>query len=134
MQMRLPEKFSIPYILQPNGSLDPYLMKKNRWIKKIYLRILGNYIINNASAIIFTSEEERRQAVLDNLEVTKHVVPVGLEWSKYENLPTLGKFRNLYPDHPMNKIMAMMKINHGDRLDYLVSMSSGASMLNDYAL
>ncbi len=40
---------------------------------------------------------------------------------------------NLYPDHPMNKIMAMMNINHGDRLDYIVSMSSGASMLNDYA-
>jgi len=40
---------------------------------------------------------------------------------------------NLYPDHPMNKIMAMMDINHGDRLDYLVSMSSGAAMLNDYA-
>jgi len=40
---------------------------------------------------------------------------------------------NLYPDHPMNKIMAMMDINHGDRLDYLVSVSSGAAMLNDYA-
>ena len=40
---------------------------------------------------------------------------------------------NLYPDHPMNKIMAMMDINHGDRLDSLVSMSSGAAMLNDYA-
>lgn len=40
---------------------------------------------------------------------------------------------NLYPDHPMNKIMAMMNINHGDRLDYIISMSSGASMLNDYA-
>ncbi len=40
---------------------------------------------------------------------------------------------NLYPDHPMNKIMAYMDINHGDRLDYIVSMSSSATMLNDYA-
>ncbi|MCK5703125.1 MAG: Gfo/Idh/MocA family oxidoreductase [Cyclobacteriaceae bacterium] len=40
---------------------------------------------------------------------------------------------NLYPDHPMNKIMAMMNINHGDRLDYIVSVSSGATMLNEYA-
>ena len=39
---------------------------------------------------------------------------------------------NLYPDHPMNRIMAMMDINHGDRLEYLVSMSSGAAMLNEY--
>ena len=40
---------------------------------------------------------------------------------------------NLYPDHPMNKIMSYMGINHGDRLDHLVSMSSKAVMLNDYA-
>jgi predicted dehydrogenase len=40
---------------------------------------------------------------------------------------------NLYPDHPMSKIMTMMDINHGDRFDYLVSMSSKSVMLNRYA-
>lgn len=40
---------------------------------------------------------------------------------------------NLYPDHPMNKIMSYSNINHGDRIDYLVSMSTKAVMLNDYA-
>lgn len=41
---------------------------------------------------------------------------------------------NLYPDHPMNKIMAYENINHGDRMDHLVSMSSKAEMLHDYAV
>lgn len=41
---------------------------------------------------------------------------------------------NLYPDHPMNKIMAYENINHGDRLDHLVSMSSKAGMLHNYAV
>jgi len=40
---------------------------------------------------------------------------------------------NLYPDHPMSKIMNMLNINHGDRFDYLVSMSSRSVMLNKYA-
>jgi predicted dehydrogenase len=40
---------------------------------------------------------------------------------------------NLYPDHPMNIIMALSNINHGDRIDYLVSMSSNAVMLGEYA-
>ncbi len=40
---------------------------------------------------------------------------------------------SLYPDHPMNRIMPCMDINHGDRFEYLVSMSSGAQMLNEYA-
>lgn len=41
---------------------------------------------------------------------------------------------NLYPDHPMNLIMSYMDINHGDRLDHMVSMSSRAEMLHDYAV
>ena len=40
---------------------------------------------------------------------------------------------NLYPDHPMASIMPAMNINHGDRFDYLVSMSSKSVMLNEYA-
>ena len=40
---------------------------------------------------------------------------------------------NLYPDHPMNRIMPAMDINHGDRFDRLVSVSSLAATLNQYA-
>jgi len=40
---------------------------------------------------------------------------------------------NLYPDHPMARIMRLLDINHGDRFDYLVSMSTKAVMLNKYA-
>ncbi len=41
---------------------------------------------------------------------------------------------NLYPDHPMNRIMPAMDINHGDRFEQLVSVSSLAIMLNEYAV
>ncbi|MDE0262931.1 MAG: Gfo/Idh/MocA family oxidoreductase [Bryobacterales bacterium] len=40
---------------------------------------------------------------------------------------------NLYPDHPMNRIMPAMDINHGDRFAQLVSVSSRAVTLNEYA-
>ena len=40
---------------------------------------------------------------------------------------------NLYPDHPLNRVMPCMNINHGDRFDFIVSMSSDAQMLNEYA-
>lgn len=40
---------------------------------------------------------------------------------------------NQYPDHPMSKMLPALDINHGDRIDYLVSMSSKAVMLNNYA-
>jgi predicted dehydrogenase len=40
---------------------------------------------------------------------------------------------NLYPDHPMSRMLPALDINHGDRIDFLVSMSSKGGMLNDYA-
>lgn len=46
---------------------------------------------------------------------------------------SLDRNGNLYPDHPMAKILPACDINHGDRFDYLVSMSSNSVMLNDYA-
>jgi hypothetical protein len=46
---------------------------------------------------------------------------------------SINRNGNLYPDHPMNKMLPALDINHGDRIDYLVSMSSFGGMLNDYA-
>ena len=46
---------------------------------------------------------------------------------------SLDRNGNLYPDHPMAKILPATDINHGDRIDYLVSMSSSSVMLNDFA-
>jgi predicted dehydrogenase len=40
---------------------------------------------------------------------------------------------NLYPTHPMGPMAWWMNINRGDRFDYLVSMSTKAICLNEYA-
>ncbi len=41
---------------------------------------------------------------------------------------------NLYPDHPLARIMPAMDINHGDRFERIASMSSRAGVLNEYAV
>ncbi len=46
---------------------------------------------------------------------------------------SISRNGNLYPDHPMARILRLLDINHGDRFDYLVSMSTKAVMLNRYA-
>ena len=40
---------------------------------------------------------------------------------------------NLYPTHPTGPISWWLNINHGDRFDYLVSMSTKAVCLNEFA-
>jgi predicted dehydrogenase len=46
---------------------------------------------------------------------------------------SINRNGNLYPDHPMSAIMPAMDINHGDRFDYLVSVSSKSGSLNLFA-
>ncbi len=46
---------------------------------------------------------------------------------------SISRNGNLYPDHPMSRMLPQLNINHGDRFDYLVSMSSKALTLNQYA-
>lgn len=56
--------------------------------------------------------------------------PEGEPWRLQHSIDRNG---NLYPDHPMSRMLPMFDINHGDKIDYLVSMSSKGGMLNDYA-
>lgn len=46
---------------------------------------------------------------------------------------SLNRNGNLYPDHPMARMLPALDINHGDRFDYIQSMSTNAVMLNNYA-
>ncbi|MCZ2076263.1 MAG: Gfo/Idh/MocA family oxidoreductase [Bryobacterales bacterium] len=45
--------------------------------------------------------------------------------------PALDRNANLYPDHTTCALMPAMDINHADRFDFLVSMSSKSVMMND---
>jgi hypothetical protein len=46
---------------------------------------------------------------------------------------SINRNGNLYPDHPMSRMLPAFDINHGDKIDILVSMSSMGGMLSDYA-
>lgn len=56
--------------------------------------------------------------------------PNGEPWRLQHSIDRNG---NLYPDHPMSRMLPALDINHGDRIDFLVSMSSKGGMLNDFA-
>ena len=66
---------------------------------------------------------------IHDLRLVKHD-PEREPWRLWHSIHRNG---NLYPDHPMNRMMPFMDINHGDRFDFLVSMSARSGMLNEYA-
>jgi glycosyltransferase involved in cell wall biosynthesis len=86
----------VPFVVQPRGSLDPHLFRKNRLVKRVYLATVGRPLLTRAAAVIFTAEEERRQAVYSH-ERPEWIVPVGLDASRFERLPAPGTFRAAFP-------------------------------------
>jgi predicted dehydrogenase len=66
---------------------------------------------------------------LHDLRRVKHD-PEEEPWRLWHSIHRNG---NLYPDHPMNRMMPYLGINHGDRFDFLMSMSTKSGMLNEYA-
>ncbi|MCP4934412.1 MAG: glycosyltransferase, partial [bacterium] len=90
-------KQGIPYIIRPHGSLDPYLYKRSTrgsvLLKRFYERIFDLPNLNAASAIHFTTEEERKRVAFLGLRAPSFVIPNGLDWSHFECLPARGGFR-----------------------------------------
>jgi len=86
----------VPFVVQPAGSLDPYLLRKNRLVKRIYLATVGRPLMTRAAAVVFTSEQERALASYGPRR-PEWIVPVGLDASTFQHVPRRGTFRAAFP-------------------------------------
>ena len=101
---------------------------------------LENRLIDNDGSMFMAVLHMMRQGVLGDLihaecgyvhDLREVKFPGGDEpWRLQHSIDRNG---NLYPDHPLNRAMAAMDVNHGDRFDHLVSMSARSGVLNEYA-
>lgn len=114
-------KYNIPYLIRPHGSLDPFLRKKNRFVKAIYHFLFENRNLNRASAIHYTAEDEKNLAHFPlKIKAPAIIVPLGLNANDYANLPKKGRFRSKYPDLADKIIILYLgRINFKKGLDLL---------------
>lgn len=89
-------KQKIPYVIRPHGALDPYLYTKssrNILLKRLYERWFDLPNLHGAGGIHYTAEEERQRAAFLGLRAPSFVIPNGIDWSRYAQLPARGAFR-----------------------------------------
>jgi len=92
----LARKHNVPYVICPHGSLDPHLYNQsahNLRLKRLYERWFDLPNLQRADAIHYTAEEEREQASFLRLTSPTFVVPNGLNWDRYLDLPQRGALR-----------------------------------------
>lgn len=126
-------KYTIPYIIRPHGSLDPFLYNNsgNRYVKRVYERLIEFRNLNRASAIHFTAEEERLLTQFLNLKADSVVIPNGIFTEKYKILPPKGSFRKKHDLNDKKIILHLGRINFIKGLDILIKAFSMIAKYSD---
>lgn len=116
-------KHSIPYIIRPHGSLDPYLYGKSSrsiFLKRLYEHWFDLPNLHAAGAIHYTAEEECERAAFLKLRAPTFVVPNGVNWQSFEKLPDRGSFRSAYKVGNAPLVLFLGRLHLKKGLDILI--------------
>ncbi len=105
------KKNGIPYVLQAHGSVGAFFQKG--FLKRTYDTIWGHRILRDASKAIAVTKIEAEQ--LKNVGVSEdkiEIVPPGIDFSEFENLPKKGRFRNRYGLNSSQRIVLYLARIH----------------------
>lgn len=114
-------KADVPYIIRPCGELDAWPLRKNRILKRYYLRLVGRRILNQAEAVHAASAAEK--VGIERLGVKTNVVtvPLGVEIPSVMELSSHGQFRKQYPELEGKKlILFLSRIDNIKGMDLLL--------------
>jgi glycosyltransferase involved in cell wall biosynthesis len=113
-------RYAIPYLVRPQGILDPYIYRRHRWRKRLMEHLFENRNIRRAAALHFTTAEEAELAAPFSFQTPGLVVPLGINYDEFAVLPEPGSFRRRYPEIGNNPIILFFgRINFKKGLDIL---------------
>jgi len=86
----------VPYIITTHGTLDPFLFHHPRHLKlkRVYERLFALQNLNDAATIHFTTQEEQKLVSYLQLQAPGVVIPIGVDWHRFRDLPSPGRFRD----------------------------------------
>jgi glycosyltransferase involved in cell wall biosynthesis len=114
-------QYDIPYLMRPQGTLDPFIYRRHRWRKRLMELLFEHRNIRRASALHFTTAEEAELAAPFTFQTPGLVVPLGFDSAEFAVLPEPGQFRVRHPEIGDNRIVLFFgRVNFKKGLDLLV--------------
>jgi glycosyltransferase involved in cell wall biosynthesis len=97
----------VPYIVRPLGTLSEWGMKNRRpWLKILSFRLLESHVLQNASAVHYTSDQERVEAEKLNVTTTAAIIANGLPDAPASHVA--GRFRARFPELEGRRIVLFL--------------------------
>lgn len=112
--------FHKPYGLWPHGVFAPIQRQISARKKKIYGGLIARAIMDNASVLFYSAKGEREETYSLNFKAPSVIVPLGLNFDDFVNLPPRGTFRSQYmAGHSGPLVLFLSRINQKKGLDIL---------------
>jgi glycosyltransferase involved in cell wall biosynthesis len=83
--------------VRPLGSLDPWSMKQNAFVKKIMWKLAVRRMLHAAAAVHYTADEERQLAESSLGLNNGVVIPLGIAMQGFQEQDNPGLFRKRHP-------------------------------------
>jgi len=114
----------VPYVVRPLGTLDTRgVANRQLWLKKISFELLERRILERASMVHYTSEQERREAEALKLDAPSAVIPIALPGGATVNGSAVpaGAFLNRHPQLEGRRIVLFLsRLDRKKGLDVLL--------------
>jgi len=114
----------VPYVIRPHGNLDPYLHVRSTTghlrLKRFYERWFDLPNLHAAGAIHYTAEDERERTSFLKLRAPSFVVPNGLDWDRYRELPARGRLRARWRLGEAPLVLFLGRLHFKKGLDLLI--------------
>jgi glycosyltransferase involved in cell wall biosynthesis len=119
---RICHRAGIPYIVQPHGTLDPYIWRRHRARKYLMEWVFQNRVLRQAAVLQYTTEEEMCLAAPYAQGVSGTVVPLGIDLDEYGSLPSRERFLARHPETRGKRIVLFLSRLHEKKgLDILAA-------------
>ncbi|MDH3598508.1 MAG: glycosyltransferase, partial [Candidatus Tectomicrobia bacterium] len=115
------QQHALPYIVRPLGTLAPWSLRQKRVRKRLLWSLAVKQMLQQASAIHYTTLEERRQ--VEEALGLRHgvVIPLGVDEDVLTSPVVSQRFRQHYPalgQHPY--ILVLSRLHPTKRIDRLL--------------
>jgi glycosyltransferase involved in cell wall biosynthesis len=122
-------RHSIPYIIRPLGSLDPWSLSQKRGRKRLMWHAGVKRMLHGAAAIHYTTAEEQRQAETVGEMPRGVVIPLGINVENFEDTGNRSTFGQSHPSLAANPyVIVLSRLHPKKNLESLIQafLSVGA--------
>lgn len=114
-------RHGVPYIVRPHGMLDPYIRAHHRARKWLMEVTFQNRVLRHATAIHYTSDVEREISTPFAMGAPAKVVPLGVDLTGFDALPSPEIFHQRFPETRGKTIVLYLSRLHFKKgLDLLI--------------